>query len=229
MRLLTLKQATLKPTPGLRATAAGVEGGNGLALVDRLDVLVWECAKAAACMIEVANLLNQTITVEERLDVGITCGSWHWSAQVSLGPLDTLLVIGVASALLVLALVDTPLFAKLLLAPNEDGKRLFRHHTSEPHPPFGQRIARRHYAATGTPGGTPLAGAYGLLAVGMGVPLLLHEAKELILFFFRKAGAGRGRRTQKEGSGSSPFGPLGAPSFPLLQKAKKPSIFPSAP
>merc|ERR1719473_535416 len=82
-------------------TVAGVEGGNGLALVDRLDALIREFAKATVGTIEVANLLSQAITVEECLDVGITCGSWHWSAQATLGPLDTLLVIDVASAPLV--------------------------------------------------------------------------------------------------------------------------------
>ena len=63
-----------------------------------------------------------------------------------------------------------PLFAKLLLAPNEDGKRIFiiitRHHTGEPYPPFGQLIARRHCVATDT-GGALLIGADGLLAVDM--------------------------------------------------------------
>merc|ERR1719238_1430017 len=82
-------------------TVAGVEGGDGLALVDRLDALIWEFAKAAVGTVEVADLLSQAITVEERLDVSITCGSWHWSAQAALGPLDTLLIIDVASTPLV--------------------------------------------------------------------------------------------------------------------------------
>merc|ERR1719326_2798468 len=82
-------------------TVAGVEGGDGLALVDRLDALIWEFAKATVGTVEVANLLGQAIAVEESLDVGITRSSWHWSAQASLGPLNALLVIDVASAPLV--------------------------------------------------------------------------------------------------------------------------------
>ena len=71
VRLLTLKQATLKPTPGLHATALlrAFEGGDGLALVDRLDALIWEFAKATVGTVKAANLLGQASTGEEPLDV----------------------------------------------------------------------------------------------------------------------------------------------------------------
>merc|ERR1719261_45044 len=82
-------------------TVAGVEGGDGLALVDWLDTLIWELAKSVVCTVEVANLLGQAIALEESLDVCITGGSWQWSAQAALGPLDTLLVINVACTPLV--------------------------------------------------------------------------------------------------------------------------------
>ena len=98
-----MKQATLKPTTGLHATALlrALKVGIDSHLVDRLDTLIWEFAKAAVGTVEVANLLGQAITCEESLGVGITRSSWQWSAQASLGPLNALLVIDVASAPLV--------------------------------------------------------------------------------------------------------------------------------
>merc|ERR1719326_889252 len=82
-------------------TVASVEGRDGLALVDRLDALVWEFAKAIVGTVEVANLACQASTTEESLDEGITRSTWQWSAQAALRPLNSLFVVNVASAPLV--------------------------------------------------------------------------------------------------------------------------------
>merc|ERR1719326_1273529 len=82
-------------------TVAGVEGGDGLALVDRLDTLIWEFAESTVGTVKVSNLAGQASTAEEGLDEGITCSSWHWSAQAALGPLNALLIVDVAGTPLV--------------------------------------------------------------------------------------------------------------------------------
>jgi len=82
-------------------TVTGVEGGDGLALVHRLDTLIWELAKAIVGTVKVANLIGQATARKQGVDEGIACSSWQRSAQASLRPLDTLLVIDIACSPLV--------------------------------------------------------------------------------------------------------------------------------
>jgi len=80
---------------------AGVESGDGLALVDWLDALIRELAEAIVGTVKVANLLGQAVSCEQSVDECITGRSWERRAQAPLGPLDALLVIDVASSPLV--------------------------------------------------------------------------------------------------------------------------------
>ena len=80
---------------------AGVESGDGLALVDCLDALIRELAEAIVGTVKVANLLGQAVSCEQSVDECITGRSWERRAQAPLGPLDALLVIDVASSPLV--------------------------------------------------------------------------------------------------------------------------------
>ena len=53
-------------------TVAGVEGGDGLALVDGLHTLVWELAETAVSPVKVTNLAGQASTTKKSLDESIT-------------------------------------------------------------------------------------------------------------------------------------------------------------
>jgi hypothetical protein len=83
-------------------TVAGVESWDGLALVDWLDTLIWELAKAAVGTVKVANLLGQAFASKEPLDVrGIGTLIGVWSAKTAGSPLNALFVINEASTPLV--------------------------------------------------------------------------------------------------------------------------------
>jgi hypothetical protein len=82
-------------------TVAGVEGGDGFALVDWLDTLIWEFAETTVGTVKVTNLTGHAGSCKESVDEGIACSTWHWCAQATLGPLNAFLVVDVAGTPLV--------------------------------------------------------------------------------------------------------------------------------